>query len=160
MPLRYFQAFILSSDYSSSSSHFQRCSISLLLFSSAVIAVSSSPIYLLLLSAETTLWNHTVNKNPFSPGRPDSSDRTADHQSRTTVPGGGRGGGFALYHWLPVPSMYLFLMKGSSSCRRAWDSAWWGRGLGPCSHCPHMLSACVAGVAEISLVLEHHSIHS
>lgn len=70
------------------------------------------------------------------------------------------GGGFALYHWLPVPSIYLFLMKGSSSCRRAWDSAWWGRGLGPCSHCPHMLSACVAGVAEISLVLEHHSVHS
>lgn len=56
-------------------------------------------------------------------------------------------GGFALYHWLPVPSIYLFLMKGS--CRTAWDSAWWGRGTGPWSHCPCMLSACVAGMAEM-----------
>lgn len=70
LPLRYFQAFILSSDYFSSSSHFQRCSLLLLLFSSAVIAVSPSPIYLLLLVVETTVWNHTANKNPFSPGRP------------------------------------------------------------------------------------------
>lgn len=91
LPPRYFQAFILSSDYFSSSSHFRRCSFLLLLFSSAVIAVSPSPVYLLLLVAETTLWNHTANKNLFSPGRPILAGRTAEHQSRATKPGGGVG---------------------------------------------------------------------
>ena len=147
LPLRYFQAFILSSDYFSSSSHFQSCSLLLLLFSSAVIAVSPSPIYLLLLVAETTLWNHTANKSPFSPGRPILAGRNrrtsvTRHQARRR-----RGEGFACYHW-PL-SLCSLLVKGSGPRGSVWDSAQQGRGQGPWSYFPCVLSASVEGTAEM-----------
>lgn len=156
LPLRYFQAFILSSDYFSSSSHFRSCSLLLLLFSSVVSAVSPSPIDMLLLVEETTLWNHTVNKNQVSPGRPIFAGRNP-RTSVTHHHTGKRRGGLCL---VPLATFPLFgFGKGLWSPRDSMGQCPAGRRAGPWSYLPCMLPA-IKGSAEHSLAPKPHHSHS
>ena len=157
LPLRYFQAFILSSDYFSSSSHFWRCSLLLLLFSSAVIAVSPSPIYLLLLVAETTLSNHTANKNPLSPWRPLLTGR--NHRPSVLCHQAGRSWaeGFATSHRLLSLCFWRRALVTEGQCGTVTSRAE-GRVIG-CISLARSLPL-PEGLLKCSLAPEQHSVHS